>query len=140
MAKKSLSSGTSKDEIMALIMEGKICPYCKSSSSYVDSIEIYGKSYGMSYWCKPCDAYVGTHKGEPTKALGRLAKSDLRYWKGQAHKYFDQLWQSNYMKRKEAYNWLAAHLPNIPREYIHIGMFGVEACKKVAELAKKELE
>ena len=31
----------------------------------------------MIYICKPCDAYVGVHKGTD-KALGRLANKELR--------------------------------------------------------------
>lgn len=120
------------------IMEGKICPYCKQKTEYIDSIEVYGVSYGMIYICRKDDAYVGVHKDSPKKALGRLANKELRDWKVKAHAAFDPLWKSNYMNRHEAYAWLAKQL-NIPREYCHIGMMGVESCKALVTICKKEL-
>lgn len=125
-------------DLLSEILKGKICPYCKKPTEYIDSSYLYGKSYGMIYICKPCDAYVGVHKGTD-KALGRLANKDLRYWKKQAHYYFDQIWKSSLKSRRGAYKWLSVHL-KIPGTYTHIGMFGVETCKKVVELCKKELE
>ncbi|MFB6456540.1 zinc-finger-containing protein [Chitinophaga sp. Hz27] len=119
------------------IMEGKICPYCHSPTEYTDSIEIYGRSYGMIYICRPCDAYCGVHKGT-VKALGRLANKELRHWKKQAHTAFDQIWLSKRMKRNQAYRWLSDNL-NIPTSSCHIGMFDVEQCKAVVELSKKYL-
>lgn len=120
------------------IFAGKICPYCKRETEYIDSIYIYGKSYGMVYICKPCDAYVGVHDGS-NKALGRLANKELRYWKKQAHHYFDQIWKSNLKNRHQAYAWASEKL-NVPADYTHIGMFGVDTCKRLVELCKKELE
>ena len=32
------------------ILVGKICPYCGQPTEFVDSVEIYGTSYGMMYW------------------------------------------------------------------------------------------
>jgi hypothetical protein len=101
-------------------------------------VEVYGTSYGMIYLCRPCSAWTGTHKPEPKKALGRLANSELREWKKKAHAAFDPLWKSNYMNRHEAYAWLSKQL-NIPAEYCHIGMFGVETCKALVIVCKKEL-
>ena len=114
-------------------MSGKVCPYCSNESEYVDSSIIYGKSYGMIYLCKPCDAYCGVHKGTDN-ALGRLANKELRYWKKKAHEHFDKLWKGNQRKseRGHLYGLLSKHL-NIPNEYTHIGMFGIETCKKVIE-------
>lgn len=60
------------------ILTGKVCPYCGNPSEYIDSKKIYGTSYGMIYACIPCDAYVGVHKDNPEKALGRLADFNLR--------------------------------------------------------------
>lgn len=64
-------------ELLSAIFKGKVCPYCKEQTEYVDSACIYGKSYGMIYLCRKCDAYVGVHKGT-NKALGRLANKELR--------------------------------------------------------------
>lgn len=122
------------DETQAAIMQGKICPYCKSETQYVDSAVIYGKSYGMIYLCKPCDAYCGVHKGT-NNALGRLANKELRYWKKEAHKYFDLIWKEGHEKRGEVYKNLANHL-KIPVEYCHIGMFSVKTCQEVVDWSK----
>lgn len=119
------------------VFTGKICPYCGNKPEYVDSSVIYGTSYGMIYLCKPCDAYVGVHKGTDTP-LGRLSNADLRHWKKQAHEYFDPVWQSGKIKRKDAYNMLCNHL-GIPKDYCHIGMFSVETCKNVIEWAKAKI-
>jgi hypothetical protein len=125
-------------DLLHQIFKGKICPYCKKPTEYIDSTYLYGKSYGMIYICKKCDAYVGVHKGT-NKALGRLANAELRYWKKEAHRYFDPIWKSSLKSRRSAYKWLSQKL-KLPGTYTHIGMFGVETCKKVVELCKKELE
>jgi len=120
------------------ILKGLICPYCGCDSEYVDSSCIYGKSYGMIYLCAKCDAYCGVHVGTD-KALGRLANKELRYWKKQAHLYFDVLWKSGKMRRSKAYWWLSNEL-GIRKKYTHIGMFSVETCKRVVELSKEKIK
>jgi hypothetical protein len=115
------------------IIQGQVCPYCKNKSKYIDSKEIYGKSYGMIYICHPCDAYVGVHKGTNI-ALGRLANKELREWKKTAHAHFDLLWKENIIPRKLAYSLLSEHL-SIPFKYTHIGMFSVETCRKTVKWA-----
>ena len=54
-----------------------MCPYCGERAVYTNSKEVYGRSYGMIYLCRPCDAYVGVHDGT-AKPLGRLANAELR--------------------------------------------------------------
>lgn len=119
------------------IMRGEICPYCGKPSKYIDSVEIYGVSYGMIYCCRPCDAYVGVHVGT-NRAKGRLANAGLRKWKREAHKYFDHIWKSEYMGRKYAYKWLSGQL-GIPAKHTHIGMFGIDTCKKVVATCQNYL-
>lgn len=116
------------------IITGKVCPYCKGKTEYVDSSCIYGKSFGMIYLCKPCDAYCGVHKGT-NNSLGRLANKELRQWKKEAHKFFDLIWKEKHESRGEAYKQLAKHL-NIPSEYCHIGMFSVKTCQEVVKWSK----
>lgn len=112
------------------------CPYCGMRAEYVDSSEIYGKSYGMIYLCRPCDAYVGVHKGT-SRPLGRLANAELRHWKIAAHAAFDPLWQSGeYEKRNDAYAWLAEQM-GLPRSKTHIGMFDIEQCKQVIQICNE---
>lgn len=119
-------------EQQELMFAGKICPYCKQPSKYVDSSEIYGngKSYGMMYLCKDCKAWVGTHKDEPTKALGRLADKHLRTWKIKAHERFNLIYELNYKTRGNAYKWLSERL-GIPQKYTNIGFFNIKTCQRV---------
>jgi len=124
-------------ELQLSIIEGKICPYCKNKTEYVDSSVIYGKSYGMIYLCKKCDAYCGVHKNT-SNSLGRLANAKLREAKKQAHLYFDKIWQLNIMTRTEAYKWLSETLGLLP-EYTHIGMFSNKTCEDVVFFSKQAL-
>lgn len=117
------------------IIQAKICAYCHEPTQYVDSIEIYKQSYGMVYWCEFCGAHVGVHKGT-NKALGRVANKELREWKIKAHDAFDVLWKDGLMHRKTAYRLLSENL-NIPKQYTHIGYFGIETCKKVIEISNR---
>ena len=122
------------------ILSGQQCPYCGGLSEYVDSTVIYGRSYGMIYLCKPCDAYCGVHKGTNI-ALGRLANRQLRELKKQAHLYFDALWQppTAKMTRKEAYRWLRDKLGTAKNE-THIGMFTEQQCRDTVEFSKQLLD
>lgn len=132
-----------------LIINGLKCPYCGSKTEYIDSLFVYGKSYGMIYICKPCDAYVGVHKGTD-KALGRLANKELREAKKQAHYYFDQIAKTDLINtiwdkyipdisnRSKAYLWLSKQL-NISLELCHIGMMDVEQCNNVINICKSIL-
>lgn len=120
------------------MLTGKRCPYCKGKPQYVDSIEIYGTSYGMIYLCRPCRAWVGVHKGTD-KPLGRLANKNLRVMKIQAHGAFDNLWRHSRfsnrrkkMTRTKAYAWLSDRL-GIPPKYTHIGMFSEKTCQQVID-------
>lgn len=114
------------------------CPYCGEKAEYVDTIEIYGKSYGMAYLCRPCDAYVGVHDGTDTP-LGRLANRELRRWRNRAHAAFDPLWQKGPYRRRrnDAYAWLARKM-GLTKEETHIAMFDVEQCKQVIQIMDNE--
>jgi len=118
-------------------MKTVYCPYCGQRAEYVDSAEVYhGHSYGMCYLCRPCNAYVGVHKGTD-KPLGRLANAELRVWKRAAHDAFDPLWQSGQFRgrRNAAYSWLADQM-HLPIEKTHIGMFDVRQCKAAIRICK----
>lgn len=106
----------------------------------MDSKIIYhGRSYGMIYICRPCDAYVGVHDGSDAP-MGSLANAELRYWRRLAHAAFDPLWQSGrfYRHRNTAYSWLSEKM-GLPKEKTHIGMFDVEACKKLINIISQEI-
>lgn len=121
-----------------LIIQGKICPYCGKDTEFMDSSIVYGKSYGMIYICRTCNAYVSVHKGTD-QALGRLANKQLRVLKHEAHEYFDKIWRFKLMKRTEAYTWLSSVL-ELPEEYTHIGMFSEKTCRQVIYVSKQLLQ
>ena len=122
-----------------------VCPYCGKNAKLVDSKEVYGKSYGMIWLCKPCDAYVGCHKNSKQhKPKGRLANKELRSWRMKAHDAFDPLWQRKMRKekcsksvaRKAGYKWLAGEL-GIPYEECHISWLTIEQCQMVVKICQK---
>lgn len=118
-------------------MKKVYCDYCGEPADYVDSAVVYGgSSYGMIYYCKPCDAYVGVHKGSD-KPKGRLANANLRFWKKNAHAAFDALWKDGRMSRSQAYSWLSSKM-GLPPQLTHIGMFDVAQCKQVVDIMKTE--
>lgn len=102
------------------------CPYCGRRAELVDSAEVYhGKSYGLIYLCRPCDARVGVHKGTH-RPLGRLANADLRKIKMKAHALFDPLWLHAPGNRQHMRNRAYAAMSDvlhIDRKFCHIGMF-----------------
>jgi hypothetical protein len=118
-------------------MKRVICYYCGQPAEYVDSAAVYnGRSLGMIYYCRPCNAYVGVHKGTD-QPLGRLANANLRFWKKKAHAAFDPLWQSGRMTRSRAYTWLSNRM-GLPIQKTHIGMFDVAQCKQVVSIIQNE--
>ena len=119
-------------------MKKVLCQYCGRRAEYVDSEEIYGRSYGMIYFCRQCDAYVGVHEGTD-RPLGRLANAELRRWKKLAHSHFDPIWRHGRFKgrRNDAYAWLAERM-GLPKNKTHIGMFDVPQCVRVVEIMENE--
>lgn len=115
-----------------------MCDYCGKQTRFVDSTIIYGKSYGMIYYCPDCKAWVGVHKGTDVP-LGRLADMELRKAKVATHAAFDVIWRRCRTTRKNAYSWLAEQM-GLPIEKTHIGMFDVAQCKRAIALCKKRME
>ena len=116
------------------------CPYCGKHANLVDSSIVYGKSYGMIYYCE-CGAYVGVLKGTD-KPLGTLANKKLRAYREEAHKWFDPMWRNHpeverKKERKKYYSWLSAKM-GLPVKKTHIAMFGIKQCKQVIAICKKE--
>ena len=117
------------------------CPYCGSKLLLKNSNEVYNNSkyYGKMWVCKnypKCDSYVGCHK-DTDIPLGRPANKRLRTLKKEAHRWFDPIWKSGLMTRKEAYRWLADML-HIDCEECHIGLFDIKQCQKVIYLCKRQ--
>lgn len=117
-----------------LVLMGLSCPYCGRPTQLVDDTEIYGRSFGTKcFVCKPCDAWVGCHKGTE-RALGRVADKGLRALKQQAHEAFDPIWKNGHLTRQKAYKLLSAAF-GIPTEQTHIGMFDADMCRQVINLS-----
>ena len=119
------------------------CPYCGSSVVYRSADEIYrDNSKGtMLYVCSrytECDSYVRVHAGTNIP-VGSMANHELRTLRRTAHRYFDQLYESGYMSKQDAYQWLA-DLIMAPLSEAHIGYLGEYYCKQVIEESRKLLE
>ena len=87
----------------------------------------------MIYLCRPCDSYVGVHKGTDN-AKGRLANKELRKWKIDTHAAFDPIWKADLNKgepkhvvRNRVYARLSKEM-NLPITETHIGYFDIEQC------------
>lgn len=119
-----------------LILSGLICPYCSRNTDLIDSKYIYGRSYGMIYICKPCNAFVNINS-RTGRALGRIANKKLRELRKLAHIYFDRIYPTKKIKnRKSAYFFLSDKM-GIDIKYCHIGMFNEKQCKQVINISKK---
>ena len=119
------------------------CDYCQKPAELQQGDKVYPRRDDLRrklFWvCEPCRARVGCHKNT-TKPLGRLANSKLRYWKRQAHKAFDPIWQSGDKKRSQAYRWMAREM-KLDRDEAHIGLFDIDQCKQVIDIClQKELK
>lgn len=131
-----------------------ICNLCGGTVEFVKNSKIYGKSYGSGfcYHCINCGAYVGTHKPNPTEALGLLANEEMRIWKMWCHNIFDKLWKPHYrfneetkrakmvfpkMKRGQAYSLLAKEM-GIPKKECHFGYFNVKQLKRAYAIIKNK--
>lgn len=119
------------------------CNYCGRKAVLVLDDEVYAQSYGGHVWlCRPCKAWVGTHKNSPRHAaLGRLAKAELRRMKITAHAHFDALWTAAMklrgwnkgVARVAAYRWLAREM-EMDMKSCHIGMFDEAQTARVIEI------
>lgn len=117
----------------------RVCPFCRSSVSLVDSAKVYHRSYGFIYLCDSyprCDARVGCHSNS-NKPLGTLADRELRQWRSLAHRQFDPLWQSGiFTSRQAAYKWLAKAM-GLPPALTHVAMFDIRQCQRAIAVVKQ---
>jgi len=119
------------------------CPYCGNKAELVDSAVIYGRSYGMSWLCRPCDAYVGCHKNSRDhRPLGTLANKPLRALRGRVHAALDPIWKAGEAAdgptsnaRGRAYSWLAERM-GLSEEQCHVGRFTDELCERALLVLK----
>ncbi len=115
-----------------------VCPKCNKEAPWVENKEKYGKNYGksyMCYFCKPCGTYVGCHNNTK-KPLGTMTDKygmDLRQ---EAHHYFDQIWKSGKMNRRQAYQYLKGAFGR----QIHIGESDPSTCELIIQISKELYE
>jgi hypothetical protein len=122
----------SKRKRLASYCKDMNCPYCGKPATYGPNELWYGRRYGksyMCYFCKPCDAYVGTHQNT-TKPLGTMANRELRQWRIRAHAVIDALWKEKGWSRKGVYRYLR----KVFGQEIHIGESDIDTCKKILTL------
>lgn len=137
-------------QVFLLFFVAKFVAIAMPGTQYVDSGEIYAKTYGMIYLCRPCNAWVGMHEGT-NEAFGPVPTAKLRQLKMLAHRWFDQLaveglinefyhvYMAGLSTRAKAYHWLASEM-GIKPEFCHIGMFDVEQCKQVIPICQPIVE
>jgi len=121
-------------------VEKVICPYCNKKTKLVSGKKIYPHRpdlYSRNFYlCKPCEAYVGTHKSQGGKyPLGTPANMETRYYRGKVHESFDVIWRNGQKSRSAAYKWLADQL-GIETDICHIAMFDTDTCLKALEIIK----
>lgn|GEM_PF-1633466 len=96
--------------------------------------------YGLFYGCKAfpkCQATHGAHKdGRP---LGIPADSDTKRARITAHNVFDRIWKDKYMRRGDAYAWMAEQM-GMEKDEAHIGRFDMEQCEKLIAIVDAYFE
>jgi len=119
------------------------CPYCGESARRVDGAVIYPHRADLAarsfFQCAPCDAYVGTHKGNGLP-FGRLANRELRAARSRLHALFDPLWNRGGCdragRRRDLYERLAEVL-RIPVEECHIGDFDLSRAAQAERVLRR---
>lgn len=93
------------------------------------------------FWgCEAFPRCKTTHGAHPDgRPLGKPGTPEVKAARIRAHDAFDKLWNEGDMRRDGAYAWLAQTM-GLKSEQAHIGVFDVEQCTKVVELATAKLE
>ncbi len=119
------------------------CPYCGGTAVLRDATYVYGENAlpGKLYVCQhypDCNAYVSVHEGT-LEPRGTLANGDLRHKRIEAHRLFDQIWQTGILSKKNAYRWMQDKFAMTEKQ-AHIGNFSEYMCDRLIEESKKVLE
>lgn len=119
------------------IEKGLMCPYCLVGSVIAEARSVSKNlKSGRVRMCPQCGAYVTCHRGTDT-AMGRLANSNLRKLRWEAHRWFDAVWKNKLKKsRYNAYSWLALRL-DMNKDKVHIGLFDEGQCNKVIDICSR---
>ena len=113
------------------------CECCGSSKvECVHHDEVYGREYGEWPWmlrCETCEATVGLHPFTNIP-LGTLATKVMRKARIAAKEAFYAAMTAKGLTKDEGYAWLTKTLELKSAKECHIGLFGVEQCKKVVQV------
>jgi hypothetical protein len=133
---------TTLHERQSRYYNGYQCPYCNNLNDYVDSSVVHQESHGMIYYCKPCQAWVGTH-GTSDQSLGFVAKLALRKLRIEAAEIARPLIKKKMdqglvaTKAQAAFrNWIAAVL-GIDSVECHVAMMDNDRCNLYISECKK---
>lgn len=120
----------------------KTCNLYQGKVKYAGNDIIYGKKHGSGYcyFCTACKAYVGTHRGNPRKAMGILANEEMRAWKIRCHELFDSFWKEpghkGKRRRSQLYIRLAGEM-RIPAKECHFGYFDLNQLKQAYKIMER---
>lgn len=114
------------------------CTYCGKEAQLVTGAEVWphrSDLHEKKVWvCVPCDARANCH-GTSDKPMSSLANAKLRAVRREAHRVFDQAWQSGRISRNAAYLSLA-HAMRMSKNRCHIGFFSIKQCRRVIHIVK----
>ncbi|MED5607824.1 zinc-finger-containing protein [Pseudomonas sp. JH-2] len=115
---------------------------CGGQVVLMNNSAIYGREYGdwpYVYACTAvgCGRYVGLHP-DTDLPLGTLADKPLRDARNRCKKPFERIWREDWMRRKEAYAWLAQDM-GISTEECHFGLFSTQQCEQAKQLCDQYL-
>jgi len=98
------------------------CPECGKIAVSVET------KYGLKNHCKKCDLWSWGNNSPLVNAKTHRARID-------AHYAFDKIWQSRFMTRSMAYEWLAKSL-GISSKECHMKKMNFEMANKVILVSK----
>ena len=114
------------------------CIHCDRLADITDGGEIYPHRPDLAsqsfYICRPCDAYVGCHKGT-TNPLGTPANAKLRRLRIAVHNLLDPMWQQVQDKRErkrargDVYFRLAEEM-QLSMNNCHVSLFNEKQCQQ----------
>lgn len=121
------------------------CAECGGPMRLLRALDIETNEVRWLFWaCMRHPACYCTHSAHPDGTpMGKPANRQTRAARHSAHRIFDRLWKisggdAGYMKRSEAYRWLAEQF--FTTEEVHIGNMTLEECERVQQLAAKKLD
>lgn len=119
------------------------CPYCGQRLIFRTADEMgFKEKEGVNFWvCShypECDTYVRTVQYSQ-KPRGTVADAKLRQLRTETHRVFNQLYESGYMSKDDAYVWLK-EVMGCTGKQAHINQFSEYDCQIVIKEAGKYIK